>query len=159
SGHNRSGINRGGVMATFPVQPAALGAASVRTFSRPPPAAPRPFSGAALAILAEWLVAPLRRRIFFGTFATLLLVVALPPGIYPLLVNRSADRMPTLSPRDRPDEPLTQLPAPTLSGPLPAGYSASVGPADRLPVEVDRVQALQQALSAERKQLRTVTEG
>src|SRR5215467_11301628 len=57
SGHNRSGINRGGAMATFPVQPAALGAASVRTFSRPPPAAPRPFSGAALAILAEWLVA------------------------------------------------------------------------------------------------------
>src|SRR6266481_916096 len=146
SSHSRSGVNRGGAMATFPVQPAALGAASVRAFSRPPPAAPRSFSRAALALLAEWLVAPLRRRIFLGTFAAVLLVVALTPGIYPLLVNRSAERMTTLSQ----DEPLTQLPAPTLSGPLPTSYSAPVGPADQSPVEAERVQALQQASSAER---------
>src|SRR5712672_2311626 len=104
SNHNGRGVNWGGVMVTFPAQPAAPGAASARAFSRPPPAAPRSFSRAALAILAEWLVAPLRRRIFLGTFATVLFVVALTPGIYPLLVNRSADRMTTLSQ----DEPLTQ---------------------------------------------------
>ncbi len=155
SSHNRRGVNWGGAMVTFPVQPAAPGAASARVFSRPPPAAPWSFSRAALAILAEWLVAPLRRRIVLGTFATVLLVVALTPGIYPLLVNRSADRMTALSQ----DEPLTQLPAPTLSGPLLINSPTPVGPADQSPVEADRVQALRQALSAERKQLRTVTDG
>ena len=155
SSHNRRGVNWGGAMVTFPVQPAAPGAASARAFSRPPPAAPRSFSRAALAILAEWLVAPLRRRIFLGTFATVLLVVALTPGIYPLLVNRSADRMTTLSQ----DEPLTQLPAPTLSGPLPTRIPAPVGPADQSPEEAKRAQALQQAVSAERTQFRMGTDG
>ncbi len=155
SGHDRGGVNRGAAVTTFPVQPAALGAASVRAFSRPPPAAPWSFSRAALSILAEWLVVPLRRRIFLGMFATLLLVVALTPGIYPLLVNRSADRMTTLSQ----DDPLTQLPAPTLSRPLPTENPAPVGPADQSPVAPERAQALQQPSSAERKQLRTVTDG
>ncbi len=155
SSHNRRGVNWGGAMVTFPVQPAAPGAASARAFSRPPPAAPRSFSRAALAILAEWLVAPLRRRIFLGTFATVLLVVALTPGIYPLLVNRSADRMTALSQ----DEPLTQLPAPTLSGPLPTRIPAPVGPADQSPEEAKRAQALQQAVSAERTQFRMGTDG
>src|SRR5215475_671216 len=58
SSHNRRGVNWGGAMVTLPVQPAAPGAASARTFSRPPPAATRPFFRPALATLAEWLVAP-----------------------------------------------------------------------------------------------------
>jgi len=153
SGHERGGVNRGAAMAPFPVQPAALGAASVRAFSRRQPAA---FSRASLAILAEWLVVPSRRRIFLGTFATVLLVAALTPGIYPLLVNRSADRVTTLSL----DDPLTQLPAPTLSRPLPAENPAPVGPADQPLVVQERAQGLQQPSSAhERKQLRTVTDG
>jgi hypothetical protein len=123
SGHDRGGVNRDAAVTTFSVWPAALGAASVRAFSRPPPAARWSFFRAALAILAEWLVVPLRRRIFLGMFATLLLVVALTPGIYPLLVNRSDDRMTTLSQ----DDPLTQLPAPTLSRPLPTENPAPVG--------------------------------
>jgi cell division septation protein DedD len=155
SSHNHRGVNWGGAMVTFPAQPAAPGAASARAFSRPPPAAPRSFSRAALAILAEWLVAPLRRRIFLRTFATVLLVVVLTPGIYPLLVNRSADRMTTLSQ----DEPLTQLPAPTLSGPLPTRNPAPVGPADQSPEEAKRAQALQQAVSAERTQFRMGANG
>src|SRR5258707_569523 len=116
SSHDSSGANRGGAVATFRVQPAAPGAASVRAFPRLPPWS---FSRAALAILAEWPVVPLRRRTFLGAFATLLLVAALTPGIYPLLVNRSADRITTVSQDDPQDEPLTQLPAPTSSGPLP----------------------------------------
>jgi SPOR domain len=155
SSHNRRGVNWGGAMVTFPVQPAAAGAACARAFSRPSPAAPRPFSRAAIAILAEWLVAPLRRRIFLGTFATVLLVVALTPGIYPLLVNRSADRMTALSQA----EPLTQLSAPTLSGPLPTSNPAPVGPADQSPEEAKRAQALQQAVSAERTQFQMGANG
>src|SRR5215467_13437255 len=82
SSHDMSGVNRGGAVATFPVQPAAPGSAPVRAFSRLPPAAPWSSSRAALAILAEWLVVPLRRPIFLATFATVLLAVALTPGIY-----------------------------------------------------------------------------
>jgi len=152
SGHDGGGVNRGAAMALFPVQPAALGAASVRAFSRRQPAA---FSRASLAILAEWLVVPSRRRIFLGTFATVLLVAVLTPGIYPLLVNRSADRLTTLSL----DDPLTQLPAPTLSRPLPTENPAPVGPADQSLVQQRKARALQQPSSAERTQLRTVTDG
>src|SRR5262245_41778922 len=47
SSHNRRGVNWGGARVTFPAQPAAPGAASARTFSRPPPVAPRPISRAA----------------------------------------------------------------------------------------------------------------
>src|SRR5262245_50711134 len=67
SGHNStgrgsSGVNRRGATVTFPVQPAAPGAASA-AFPQPPPATPWSASRAALAILAEWIVAPSRRRI------------------------------------------------------------------------------------------------
>src|SRR5262249_13008499 len=58
-GHNSGGVDRRGAMATFPVQPAVPGAASVRVFPRPPPWS---FSRAVAAVLAEWLVVPLRRR-------------------------------------------------------------------------------------------------
>jgi cell division septation protein DedD len=155
SSHNHRGVNWGGAMATFPAQPAALGAASARAFSRPPPATRWSSSRASLAILAEWLAVPLRRRIFLGTFATVLLVVALTPGIYPLLVNRSADRMTPFSQ----DEPLTQSAAPTLSGPLPTTIPASVAPADQSTEEAKRAQVLQQAALAERMQFRLGTEG
>ena len=154
SGHNRSGVNWSGAMASFPALPAAPGAASARAFSRPPPAAPRSLSRAALAILAEWLAVPLRPRIFLGTFATVLLVVALTPGIYPLLVNRSTDRMTTLSR----DEPLVQLPAPTLSEPLPTRNPDPAAPADQSPEEAKRA-ASQQAVSAERTQFRMGPDG
>jgi cell division septation protein DedD len=151
SGHDRSGVNRGGAMATFDVQPAALGATSVRALPGPPPWS---FSRAALAILAEWLVVPFRRRIFLSTCATLLLVTALTPGIYPLLVNRSADLMSAVSQ----DDPLAQLPAPTLSGPLPTENAAPVVPADQSRAEAERAQALQ-PLSAESTRPRTAADG
>jgi len=143
SSHDSSGVNRRGAMATFPVRPATLGAASVRAFPRPPRWS---FSRAALAILAEWLVVPFRRRIFLGTFATLLLVAALTPGIYPLLVNRSADRIIPVSQDDPQDEPLVRSPSP-------------VEPADQSPMAPESAQALQQPSSAERKRLGTVTDG
>jgi cell division septation protein DedD len=155
SSHNPSRFNRAGAMATFPAQPAAPGAAAARAFSRPAPAAPRSLPRASFAMLAEWLVVPLRRRIFLGAFATILLVVALTPGIYPLLVDRSADRMTTLSQ----DEPLTQLPVPTLSGPFSPTNPAPVAPADQSPEEAKRAQALQQAVSAERTQFRMGPDG
>src|SRR5258708_4920064 len=44
------------------------------------------------SFLSEWLAASLRPRIALGAFATLLLIAILAPGIYPLLVERSADR-------------------------------------------------------------------
>jgi cell division septation protein DedD len=159
SGHDSSGVDQRGAMATFPAQPAPLGAASVRAFPRRPRAARWSFSRAALAIPAEWLAVPLRRRIFLGTFATVLLVAALTPGIYPLLVNRSADRTTAFSQ----DDPLTQLPAPTLPQLLPTGNAAPVGPADQPPVAeraeaLERARALQQALATERKQLRAVAD-
>ncbi len=152
SSQSNSGVNRGGATATFPVQPAALGAVSLRALPRPSPATPWSFSRAAFAILAEWLAVPLRRRIFLGAFATLLLVAALTPGIYPVLVNRSADRIAGVSQ----DDPLTQLPALTLSRPDPA----PAGPGGQSPVAPpteERVQALGQPASAERKQPRPVT--
>src|SRR5215831_17052065 len=40
SSHDRSGLNRGGAMATFPVQPASPRTASVRAFPRPPRLSP-----------------------------------------------------------------------------------------------------------------------
>src|SRR5262249_28436560 len=142
-------------MATFRVQPAP-GAASARAFPRPPRWS---FSRAALAILAEWPAVPLRRRIFLGTFATLLLVAALTPGIYPLLVNRSADRMTAVSQDDPRDEPLTEFPAQTSSGPLRTMYPVPVGPAGQSPVAPEKAQALQPPPSVERKQLGAVTGG
>jgi cell division septation protein DedD len=164
SGHDRGGVNRGATMVPFPMQPAALGAASVRAFSPPPLAAPGSRSRAALGILAEWLVAPLRRRIFFGTFAIILLVAALTPGIYPLLVNWSADRMATVS-RDDPHELSTPSPA-TLSrlspvenpGPAGSANSPPVQPADESQGGAERVPALR-ALLAEQKQPHTITDG
>jgi cell division septation protein DedD len=119
---------------------------------RPPPWS---FSRAAVAILAERLVVPSRRRIFLGTFTAVLLVAALTSGLYPLLVNRSADQLTTLSL----DNPLAQLPARTLSRPLPTESPARVGPADQSLMMQERAQALQQPSSSERKQLRTVTDG
>ena len=148
SGHNSRGVD----LATFPVQPAAAGGACARAFSRRQPAA---FSRASLAILSKWLVVPSRRRIFLGTFATVLLVAALTPGIHLLLVNRSAERLTTLSL----DDPLAQLSAPGLSRPLPAENPAPVGPADQPLLVQERAQAFQRPSSAERKQLRPVTDG
>jgi cell division septation protein DedD len=101
---------------------------------------------------------PSRRRIFLGTFATLLLVAALTPGIYPLLMNRSADRITAVSQDNPQDEPSAQLPQPTSSGPLPARYPAPAGLAGQSPVAPERTQALQQPPSAERKQLGRVTD-
>ena len=152
SSRDGSGVNRRGAAATVPVQPAATGAASVRAFPRPPQWS---FFRAALATLAEPLAVPLRRRIFFGTCATLLLVAILTPGIYPLVVNRPADRINTLSQ----EEPLAQLPAPTSSGPLLTRNPAPVGPSGQSPVAVEAARVLQQPSSPERKQLGTVSDG
>jgi cell division septation protein DedD len=134
SSHNSSGVNRGGAIATIPMQPAAFGAAPVRAFPRHPRV-----SRAVLAILTEW---PLRRRIFLGTFATVMIVAALAPGI----VSQ--------------DDPLTRSPAPTLSRPLPTGNPAPVGePADQSPVVQNRLHALRQPSWADQKHLRTATDG
>jgi hypothetical protein len=146
-----SGINRRGAMATFRVQPAAPGAASVRALPRSPRWS---FSRATLAILAEWPVILLRRRIFLGPLATLLLVAALTPGIYALLVNRSADRIITV-PQDK---PLTQLPVPTPSRPSPTKYPAPGGLGGQSPVQ-ETAHVPQQPSPAEREEVGTVTDG
>ncbi len=158
SSHDNSAVKQGDAAVTLSVQQAAPGAASLRAFPRPSPATPWSFPRAALTVLAEWLAVALRHRIFLGTFATFLLVAALTPGIYPLLVNRSADQLATVSQ----DDPLTHSPAPTLPRPLPTRNPAPTGPAGQSPVAPpteDRVQALRQPSSAGGKQLRTVTGG
>ena len=151
SSRDSSGVNRRRAAATVPVQPAAPGAASVRAFQRPPLWS---FFRVALATLAEPLVVPLRRRIFLAC-ATLLLVAVLTPGIYPLVVNRPAERFNTFSQ----DEPLAQLPAPTSSGPLLTRNPAPVEPAGESPVAVEAARVLPQPSLPERKQLGTVSGG
>jgi cell division protein FtsN len=153
---DRSGVNRGRAMATFPVQPAASGVALVRALPR---RLPWSFSRAALATLAKWPVVPLRRRIFLGAFATLLLVVALTPGIYPLVVNQSSHRITSISEHDPHDGILTQLPAPTSSGPSATWIPAPGRPARQSPVVPEKADPLQQPPSVERKQLGTATDG
>jgi len=71
--------------------------------------------------------------------------------VYPLLINRSADRIATISQ----DDPSTQLHAPTLPRTLPTSSPAPVGAADQSPVTSERAHGLSQP----RRQLRTVTEG
>jgi hypothetical protein len=151
STHDMSRVNRRGTMATLRVQPAAPGTASVRAFPRSPRWS---FFGATLAILAERPVVLLRRRIILGTFATLLLMAALAPSIYPLLVNRSADRITTASQ----DKPLTQLPAATSSGPLSTKNPAPGGLGSQSPVAPEPTHVSPQPSPAEEKPLRTVTE-
>ena len=99
--------------------------------SRAPRLSPR---RAALAALAEWLAVPLRRRVVLGALATLLLVAVLTPGIYPRLVDRSAERSEFASK----NEAVTPLPVPASSlaapgmspaGPATADQAAAVPPA------------------------------
>jgi hypothetical protein len=99
-----------------------------------------------------------RHCILFGTFATLLLVAVLTPGIYPLLINRSADRIATAPQGD----PLARAPVPTLLQPLPESNPAAAGPAGQPPAAPpasETAHALRPPSSAEQKQLRTVTAG
>jgi cell division septation protein DedD len=74
-------------------------------------------------------------------------VAALTPGVYPLLINRSANRM--IVPQE---EPLPQLPAPTSSARLSTRYP--VGSA----VAPETEHLSQQPPSAEHNQLRAVTD-
>jgi cell division septation protein DedD len=148
STHDMSRVNRRAARATLCVQPAAP---SVRAFPRSPRWS---FFRATLAILAEWLVMLLRRRVFWGAFATLLLMAALAPGIYPLLVNRSADRITTVSQ----DKPLAQLPAATAWGPLPTKNPAPGGLGGQSPMAPETAHVSPQPSPAEQGPLRTVTE-
>jgi cell division septation protein DedD len=148
SPHDMSRVNQRGAMATLCVQPVP---ASVRAFPRSPR---RSLFRATLAILAERPVLPLRRRIFLGTFTTLLVMAASAPGIYPLLVNRSADRTITISQ----DKPLTQLPAATSAGPLPTKNPAPGGLGAQSPVPPETALVSPQPSPAEQNPLRTVTE-
>jgi SPOR domain len=138
SSRNRIGVNRGAAMATLRARAAACGEASAHPLPRHPPV-----FRAALAILTEWLVVPSRRRVFLGTFATALFVIALAPGI----VSQ--------------DDPLPPSPASALSRPLPTSSPAPAGPADQPPVARNRVSALRQPQPswAERKELRTAPDG
>jgi len=97
--------------------------------------------------MARWPLVLLRRRVFFGTFAAFLLVAALAPGIYPILVNRSANRMTVPQ-----NEPLKQSPAPTSSAPLSTRYP--VGQA----VVPETEHEVQQPSSAGSNQLPTFTD-
>ena len=108
--------------------PAAPGMVSVRAFPQSPRTS---FSG---ATPAQWPVVLSRRRVFFGTFAALLLVAVLAHGIYPLLLTRSPDRITSVAQHEPP--------APASSPPLPEGHPAgsAVAPAH----------VLQQPSSAER---------
>src|SRR5262249_24838951 len=160
SSHDTSGVGRGGAMTTFAIQPAAPDAASVRACPRP---SLRAVSHAAVAMLAEWPAVPLRRHVFFGTVATLLLVAALTPRIYPLLVNRSADGTATVSQNDRQNdqqnEPLTQFPAPTSSAPSPTRYPARPELPGNSPMAPETPHLLQQQPRAEPQQLRRRADG
>jgi hypothetical protein len=156
SRHDNGAVNQGNAAATLSMRPAALSAASRLALRRPLPATPWSFPRTALAMLAEWLAVPLRRRLFLGAFAALLLVAALTPGIYPLLVNRPADRIATASKND----PSTRLPASTLSQPPPAMNPASPESAAQSPaVTPIPASAPRTPPPTEQKQLRAVTAG
>jgi cell division septation protein DedD len=151
STRDMSRVNRRRAIATLRVQPGAPGAALVRAFPRSPRWS---LFRATLALLAERPVVLLRRRIFLGTLATLLLMAALAPGTYPLLVNRSADHFTAVSR----DKPLTQLPTPMSSVPLPTKNPApgGLGVQSLMPPEAAHI--LPQPSPAEQKPVRTVTE-
>jgi cell division septation protein DedD len=112
---NRSGAVDEGAATTHSAVHALPATASRRASPRPSPAAAS-WLRAVLAALAAWLDAPLQHRVVTGTFVTLLLVAALAPGIYPRLVERSADRYAAGSK----DDPVTRLPELTR---LPAPMS------------------------------------
>jgi hypothetical protein len=88
--------------------------AAAATVPRSSPAAAWAFPRVALAMLAEWFAAALRRRVLVGALATLLLAAVLVPGIYPRLIDHAADRLATAS-KDEPE--LTRAPAQTPSAP------------------------------------------
>jgi len=110
---------------------ATPGPASLQALPRPSRALQLSLRRAALATLAEWLAVPSRRRVVLGALATLLLVAVLTPGIYPRLVDRSAERsVPAAK-----DEPAAPEMRP--GGPATADQAAAVQPAP-LPAPASR---------------------
>jgi cell division septation protein DedD len=98
--HDNNALTQGGAAATF--------------------SAPRATPG-----VAALPAVPLRHRVLTGACAALLLVAVLIPGIYPRLIDRSADRIATAS-KDGPSTPLP-APAPTPSQPPPVLDPAAPG--------------------------------
>jgi cell division septation protein DedD len=121
-------VNEGA--AAFSAARTTPGPASAALQASPSPSrAPRlSLRPAALATLAaEWLAVPVRRRVVLGALATLLLVAVLTPGIYPRLLDRSAQRPLAASKYDS----VTPLPAPASSPPAPEMHPAAPGAADQ----------------------------
>jgi hypothetical protein len=108
SRHNTSAVTNSPATAHAPQ--IALAEARLRAFAGPSPTTTSwSFLQAEVAMLSQWLAAPLRGRTALGAFATLLLVAVLTPGIYQLLNERSAERIATSSRDD------ASPPSPTLS--------------------------------------------
>ena len=129
SSHQDGAVNPDAAAATSSVRRATLGAAALRAFSWPSPAAPWSFQRAVFAT-AQRLAVPLRSRTFLGVFATLLMIAVLAPGIYPLMVKPSADRIAT-APQD---DPSVRSQAPTVPQPSRAmNQEASPVSADQSP--------------------------
>jgi len=128
SSHHDGAVNPDEAAATSSVARARLGVAALRAFSGPSPATPWSFQRAVFAT-AQRLAVPLRSRTFLGVFATLLMIVVLAPGIYPLMVKPSADRL-TTAPQDDPSVPSQ---APRVPQPSRAMNQASPVSADQSP--------------------------
>jgi hypothetical protein len=94
SSRQSSAVVQSCVAATIPTRP-TLREAPLQPFAGTPPVIPRSFLRVALAIQPNRLAAPLRGRATLGALAVLLLIAVLTPGIYPLLVERSAARTAT----------------------------------------------------------------
>jgi cell division septation protein DedD len=116
-----------------------------------PSAARRPFGvlgsflQTALAMVAAWIAVPLQRRVVLGALASVLLVAALMPALYPRLTGQSDDRIaavlpddvarpsqaPALSRRSLPTDPAPAVSAarPLAALPMPPPAPASPPPA------------------------------
>jgi hypothetical protein len=104
SSYNNGAIKQDVAPAGAPAPSIILGKLHLRAFVGPSPAIRWSFLQSAIAMMSEWLAAPLRRRAALSAFATLLTVAVLTPGIYLLVIERSIHRGPNAA------EPLYKRP-------------------------------------------------
>jgi cell division septation protein DedD len=148
SGRDDGAVDQGAEAASQHAVPGATAFPAILgpSAARKPFGVPGSFLQTALA-MAAWIAVPLRRRVVLGALASVLLVTALIPALYPRLTGQSGDRTaavlpddvarpsqaPALSRRSLPTDPApavsTAQPLAALPMPPPAPASPPPAPA------------------------------